>query len=32
LDYLNTGSSLELKAILSAPPAALPNCEIAWKI
>jgi hypothetical protein len=30
LDYLDTGRSEELRLILSAPPAALPSCEINW--
>jgi hypothetical protein len=30
LDYLNTGRTDELRLILSAPPAALPSCEINW--
>lgn len=32
LNYLNTGSSEELKLILSAPPAALPSCNIDWSL
>lgn len=30
LDYLATGDSKELRAILAAPPPPLPQCEIRW--